>query len=564
VPVAAIASLSIANAHEVSTEVQKKNALLEEFTGIHCVFCPDGHKIANNLITAQEGKIYTIAVHSGNYAQPYTGEPDFRIPEGEAIDNYFQVSSYPCGTVNRKQIRINGQLRSLILGRSEWSKSAKEVIREDAPVNLWMNAAFDGSSRTLTVDVEAYYTSDSETEENFMNLLITQSNILGPQTGGLMGDEYVHRHQLKAFITPLWGDTIHQPKAGEYFTKRYVYQLPEAVNNVPLKAEDMEILAFVTAGKTDVLNVIGQKPSYINYTKPMKITLSPPKEGYAACYAFNFFELNVKNESHYSLTTIDFTVNINNEAQTVTWTGEIPSYQSQTLRLNVQPYNLLENNTFEIEATKVNDKSVSNTRLSGTFEQPFQTTPRLLVNIKTDVYADENTFTLKNREGQIVHTFGPYPAGENTLRKDTVDLEANQIYCFEVADCLGDGFSSGYVELKKSDASTFAQNRNISTFGSRLFFVTALPNVTAVHSPQPLDLKASVDERNNLCLSGDLSGQIAMKLYALSGQCVWKREIASKRSPGDVRIPLGGLSSGLYLLEINKNNQRETSKIQIR
>ena len=33
----------------VSTNPENKNAILEEFTGIYCVFCPDGHYIAQNL-----------------------------------------------------------------------------------------------------------------------------------------------------------------------------------------------------------------------------------------------------------------------------------------------------------------------------------------------------------------------------------------------------------------------------------------------------------------------------------------------------------------------------------
>mgnify|MGYP001317457731 FL=1 len=37
--------------YEVPTTVQKKNILLEEFTGIHCGNCPDGHAIANTLAT---------------------------------------------------------------------------------------------------------------------------------------------------------------------------------------------------------------------------------------------------------------------------------------------------------------------------------------------------------------------------------------------------------------------------------------------------------------------------------------------------------------------------------
>ena len=36
--------------YHVSTEVQHRHAVLEEFTGIHCVYCPQGHKIAASLL----------------------------------------------------------------------------------------------------------------------------------------------------------------------------------------------------------------------------------------------------------------------------------------------------------------------------------------------------------------------------------------------------------------------------------------------------------------------------------------------------------------------------------
>ena len=64
--------------YQVSTEVQPKNALLEEFTGINCGNCPDAHKIVANLLLAQEHTVYAIAIHSGYYASPFSDQPDFR------------------------------------------------------------------------------------------------------------------------------------------------------------------------------------------------------------------------------------------------------------------------------------------------------------------------------------------------------------------------------------------------------------------------------------------------------------------------------------------------------
>ena len=54
----------------VSTEPQNKKALIEEFTGINCGNCPDGHAIAAKLQLAQPENVYTIAIHAGHYAEP--------------------------------------------------------------------------------------------------------------------------------------------------------------------------------------------------------------------------------------------------------------------------------------------------------------------------------------------------------------------------------------------------------------------------------------------------------------------------------------------------------------
>lgn len=52
----------------VSTEVANKNVILEEYTGINCGYCPDGHKIANQIIAAHPGRAWAINIHQGSFA----------------------------------------------------------------------------------------------------------------------------------------------------------------------------------------------------------------------------------------------------------------------------------------------------------------------------------------------------------------------------------------------------------------------------------------------------------------------------------------------------------------
>ena len=44
----------------VDTTQQNKNVIIEEFTGIGCVYCPDGHLIAQNLHNANPNDVFLI------------------------------------------------------------------------------------------------------------------------------------------------------------------------------------------------------------------------------------------------------------------------------------------------------------------------------------------------------------------------------------------------------------------------------------------------------------------------------------------------------------------------
>ncbi|MBR4803636.1 MAG: hypothetical protein IK032_03260, partial [Bacteroidales bacterium] len=52
----------------VSTTPSTKKVLIEEFTGINCGWCPDGHRIVNELMAAHPGSVFGINIHAGGYA----------------------------------------------------------------------------------------------------------------------------------------------------------------------------------------------------------------------------------------------------------------------------------------------------------------------------------------------------------------------------------------------------------------------------------------------------------------------------------------------------------------
>lgn len=66
---------AIAQPTFVSTAPANKNVVLEEYTGINCGYCPDGHKIANQIAAANPGRVVLINIHQGGFANDI---PDYR------------------------------------------------------------------------------------------------------------------------------------------------------------------------------------------------------------------------------------------------------------------------------------------------------------------------------------------------------------------------------------------------------------------------------------------------------------------------------------------------------
>ena len=179
-----------ASAWNVGTEPTGKNALIEEFTGIQCPNCPDGHRVAAALSVLHPEEVYSVAIHAGYFSIPRPSQPNFVTETGEAVHDYFGVSSYPCGVVNR--MKYNGDY---ISGRSSWGAACRQVLKEESPVNLWSSCSFNPDTNILTVEVEGYYTAGMSDPR--LNVWLLQSEIKGPQSGGGMGEEYLHRHMLR-------------------------------------------------------------------------------------------------------------------------------------------------------------------------------------------------------------------------------------------------------------------------------------------------------------------------------------------------------------------------------
>ncbi len=260
----------------VKTTVQNRNVVLEEFTGIHCGYCPDGHKIANDMVKSNPGKVFLVNVHAGGYAVPQAGEPDLRTTEGTAIDAAAKPSGYPMGSVSRTG-------SPFALSRNLWASTASSLLANPSPVNVYVKSSIDEKLMVLTTEVEIYYTNASAQAKNYLTIALTQDDILGPQsdygnynpTNWTTDGKYRHNHVLRKILTSggANGESIDTTTKNHYEYRKYTTQLPAQINKIDLVWYKLNVVAFVTESQING-NVLSGMGAPVDYDPNLKVDLA--------------------------------------------------------------------------------------------------------------------------------------------------------------------------------------------------------------------------------------------------------------------------------------------------
>lgn len=450
----------------VSTEPQPRVALLEEFTGMRCVNCPDGHAIANDILAARPGEFIPVNLHAGAYANPRPGDPDYTTDYGNELLHHLKVQAFPTGTMNR--VAYNG---NRVIGRDVWREATRLIVNQTSPVNLWCEANYDDATGNLKIDVEGYFTSDLTDPDLNLNVLLLQDNIEGPQTPH---NHYVHNHMLRTTLTGLWGEAVNGGKAGESFTTSYTYKLPADFKGVECKPQDMQVVVTINRGKDEVITATEARPQSESFPHGVDATLMLSRFGTPMLYAYNFIDLRVQSNMPDDITTLTISTRANYDE----WVKHeveclIPRGQVATVTLPVD-YKIGASGMSRLSARleAINGVDIEHQELWFSFICPTSYDSELTFEIQTDRHASDNRFLLRDTKGEIVKEFGPYPEDKAQLVSETLTLDPG-FYCFEISDSWGDGiaYPDGWVRIyRPSDQKDFLHKQTIASYGARLFF----------------------------------------------------------------------------------------------
>ncbi|MCX6230197.1 MAG: Omp28-related outer membrane protein [Bacteroidetes bacterium] len=299
-----------------ATSIAWKKVVLEEFTGIYSQYCPDGHRVANDYKALHPNDVFLINIHQGSYAVPTGTDPDFRTAFGDALAAQTGLAEYPVATINR---HVFPSGNSTALSSADWSSNGNQLLTTLTYANMTVSASVNYTTRILTVNTTVNYVANGAAL-NMMNVALVQNNIQGPQTGGatynpsqvLPNGKYNHQHMLRHLLTGQWGDSITVTTAGTVRSKTYTYTLPASISNINLDMYNIEVIAFITEGKQEIVTAGGFKlpvaVNEVNNTIDLSFYPNPAKDNVQLSFNLSKKE-NVSINIYNSIGGLVFTQN---------------------------------------------------------------------------------------------------------------------------------------------------------------------------------------------------------------------------------------------------------------
>jgi hypothetical protein len=427
----------------VSTSPENRKVILEEFTGVNCVNCPQGHAIAQNIQNNNQGDVFLINIHSGGYAVPNGSQPDFRTQWGQAIANQSGLLGYPAGTINRQNFpgQEQGNNGTTALSRGQWAGASNTVLGQASYVNTAVTAVVDVQTRIMTLDVEAFYTNNSPLAVNKLNVAVLQNNTLGPQVGGNMGNNYVHQNRLIDLLTGQWGIDISNTTAGSFYSNEFTYAIPDDINGIPVEIQDLEVVVFITETTQYIVSGNGALPTYVGI-EANDINLKSISDINPTCLGTISPVVSIENLGSNPATSFDITYAVNDGPPEVySWTGNLSTFQEQVVNLPSISFTQLENN--ELEISIADDDVIENNSGSTSFDAVLETIGTILLSFDTDTFAHQNSWDFRDSSGNIIESENYTSADDNQLFTYRFNFDADCLE-FNMYDSSGNGiFGSG-------------------------------------------------------------------------------------------------------------------------
>ena len=573
----------------VSTAPSNKSVVLEEFTGIKCVYCPDGHKIANNIKSANTpGKVILVNIHTGGYAAPSGSEPDFRTANGDAIAaiSTMGITGYPTGSMNRHIY----QGTAIAMSRGVWAQYATQTLGQPSYVNVALQGTLNVTTRVLTVNVEVYYTGASTASTNNLTVMLLENDVVGPQTGGTNFNPtqvnpdgtYNHQHMLRKVLnTSAMGEVISPTTSGTLITKQYTYTIPaQFVNNAP-QLGNLEIAAFVAESNTEIISGAYGPITLTGFAYTKDAQVQSVSSEATVCAGILNPKAKIYNNGSSTITSATINYNVNNGTNsTFNFSGSIPPASTVEISLPAISFTPTTTNTLNVTIGNVNGSADQNTANNTMAKSNILLTTLagqssfMTMDFTQDQYGSECSWKLYNEAANtIVAQDGPWTdlsASGILLHSKSFTVLPNKCYRLDIIDTYGDGVNSGtgvggYKLFAQGTTPLITSNGQFGKGESKWFKTAPSLSVDKINGLTEVNVYPNpAKDIAKLNFSLENTSNLTISVYDQLGQLV-QTVTSGKFNAGDNQVDINTttLNSGIYTVRIDAENGTLSQRISV-
>jgi len=284
----------------------------------------------------------------------------------------------------------------------------------------------------------------------------------------------------------------------------------------------------------------------------------------------------IKNTGSTTLTSLTINYGRSGGAMsTYNWTGNLNFLQSAEVVLPQPDWTTSGQNEFVVTVSAPNgqaDQYAFNDTLRSVFNTPVQLTYNLVFEFKTNNFPTQNSYTLKDSQGNIII----YRPGQtaNTIYRDTVFLP-NDCYTVSLNDVGDDGLQfwanssqgNGYFRIKNQATGSIVMNFN-ADFGDNIYqqftvgYLLPVPEVKSNFNsfsvyPSPASDVITAE------FSMKLNSDVTIKLMNMLGEVVLSEQMRVSQSLEKIAIDVTKVESGIYYVVAESADSREVRKVVV-
>ncbi len=240
---------------QMNAQFSPQKAIIEEFTGSWCGYCPEGASIVENISATRPNAI-AVAVHAGDA---------MATAQTDSMDSFYGPA-FPQAVINRGGTPIS---------RGSWSSATSGALAGASSASIsYKTLKFNPGNRIMEVTVSVSFTGYLEGDLR-LGLMIIEDSVVGSGSGYDQrnyfnttaghqfqgkGDpmlNYVHRHVFREAVGSIWGNPgiiPNQVNFGSHVEYTFEKLIPLAWD-----IDQVHLAAFVSHITNDGNNVSDRK-----------------------------------------------------------------------------------------------------------------------------------------------------------------------------------------------------------------------------------------------------------------------------------------------------------------